>query len=153
MKIKYFMSSLGGENSSKDLPCQEGLSDEAESDVPPFAIEVVGPFALRLVLLPLHDCEAVEENEQRDNDAVDEAWHCGFGWAVGGEHVDGHGYPRHGTGNASEPEGEKVAIARGGVALLQPSKQDHAGVYSEDREKGNKVSNTIELQNDDDHYR
>ncbi|MEY4015344.1 MAG: hypothetical protein RIS46_340, partial [Actinomycetota bacterium] len=37
-------------------------------------MEVVGPFALCFVLLPLHDCEAVKQDEQRDHDAVHEAW-------------------------------------------------------------------------------
>ena len=67
----YFMSSdrenpFWGlhQGADEDLPGEKGLRDQAQDDVPTLAMEIVSPLALGLVLLPLHDCETVEEDEE-----------------------------------------------------------------------------------------
>ena len=57
---------------SEDLPGEEALGDKREGYVDPLAEEVVGPPTDLLVLQPLVDGEAVEEDEQREEDRVDE---------------------------------------------------------------------------------
>src|ERR1035437_9937350 len=57
---------------SEDLPGEEALGDKREGYVDPLAEEVVGPPTDLLVLQPLVDGEAVEENEKREEDRVDE---------------------------------------------------------------------------------
>lgn len=52
------------QGADEDLPCEKGLRDQAQDDVPTLAMEIVGPLALGFVLLPLNDCETVEEDEE-----------------------------------------------------------------------------------------
>lgn len=55
---------LGGQRSREDLPSKQRLCHEAKHDVPALTIEIIGPFALRPVLLPLDNGEAVEKDEE-----------------------------------------------------------------------------------------
>ena len=67
-----YLVSSDGINPSNDLhqgadehlPREKGLRDQAQDDVPTLAVEIVSPLALGLVLLPLHNGETVEEDEE-----------------------------------------------------------------------------------------
>src|SRR5512139_2522956 len=67
----------GGERASEDLPGQRRLRRQAQHDVRPLAVQVVGPSAAAAILQPLVQREDVEEDEQRHEDPVDEpGWLC-----------------------------------------------------------------------------
>ena len=60
------------EHVREDLPGQQALGDEAQPEVPALAVAVVAPAPDPLVLQGLVHREAVEQNEERDEDRVDE---------------------------------------------------------------------------------
>src|SRR4051794_14085650 len=52
----------------EDLPCEEALRDEAQPQIPAFAVAVLAPAPDALVLQRLVDREAVEEDEEGHED-------------------------------------------------------------------------------------
>src|SRR4029079_14548638 len=64
------------EHVREDLPCEQALRDEAQPEIPALAVAVVVPAPDPLVLQGLVHREAVEENEERDEDLIDERRRC-----------------------------------------------------------------------------
>src|SRR5450759_5978753 len=124
---------------SEDLPGEEALGDKREGYVDPLAEEVVGPPTDLLVLQPLVDGEAVEEDEQREEDRVDEPGRVLVG--PGANQVDPDGDPRDDAGQASDPEWPEPG-AWTLVSLLHPAEADHRRVDADERDQRCDVADT-----------
>src|SRR5580765_8262244 len=64
------------EDVREDLPCEQALRDEAQPEIPALAVAVVAKAPDPLVLQGLDHREAVEQDEERDEDRVDERRRC-----------------------------------------------------------------------------
>lgn len=63
------------ERSRENLPSENALRDEAQRDVHPLTSKIALPSSNLVVLQCLVDCEGVEEDEERNDDADHEARH------------------------------------------------------------------------------
>src|SRR4051794_30956235 len=100
------------QRAGENPPGQPWLCDEAERDVCALADEVVGPAAEAPVLQPLVEGEDVEQDEQRDEDAVDEPGGLGRVRRTWGEEVDHDGRPGHDSGDTPEREWQPTTASR-----------------------------------------
>ena len=115
---------------------------------------VIGPTPLAAVLQPLVQGEAVEGEEDRHEDAVDESGRAIVGDGDTDPHGGGDRLPGRNTCDAAEPERRPVhRAARLVDRLHQPAEQDHGDVRPGDRKQRTGVVDANHRGDQHDHER
>ena len=142
------MDGRGRQRGSKDLPSEQRLRHQTERDVHAFAVEVIAPTTDLVVLQPLVERKDIEEEKQREENAVDESRRA-LGRSRRGE-VDADGNPRNDASKTANAKGPPSA-AGSFESFLQPAKANHRGVHAYETNQRGDVVNARELRDQKNH--
>jgi hypothetical protein len=143
---------LGGpQHREEHLPCEQRLRRETEDDVDLLTEQVVPPGTHLLVLQHHVDREAVEEDEEREDDAVHETGRRCV--EPRRPDVDHDSDPWDDARKAAEPERQPARLAWYLVLLHEQAEEDHASVDAGDGQQGADVADAGELRDQHDHDR
>ena len=148
----YLESLYWCQGACKDLPGQQGFSDQAEHDVDPLTVKVVCPFADLLVLQVHVDGKNVEEDKQGGNDGVDKSRGLLIGGVDRTDKVDHDHNPGDDPGNRAINEGTPVGLFSILVVIFHHNaKQVHHRIDAEDQDQCAEVPQADQQTDQHDH--